>query len=130
MMRPTGSGGAAGRDWRRSGHGAAALFYVLLMQSSPGEGLPGRWAHRALTAPAGPVLVIRAMIPVPGSGASRDPVFADRVQSAVMACMLVQPSGPVHCTLRVPASSSAPDIPGAEDDPGMCSPGCPAADES
>ena len=70
------------------------------------------------------------MIPVPGSGAARDPVFADGVQAAVMDRMLVQLSESVHCTVRAPASSCAAGMPGAEDGPGGCSPVWPAEDES
>ena len=35
-------------------------------------------------------MALRAMIPVPGSGAAREPFFADGVQAAVMDCVLVQ----------------------------------------
>ena len=74
-------------------------------------------------------MVFRAMIPVPGSGAARDPVFADGVQAAVMDCMLVQLPESVHGTVRAPASSCAACTSGAENCPDRCSAVWPAGDE-
>ena len=70
------------------------------------------------------------MIPVPGSGAAREPVFADGVHAADMDCMLVQLSESVHGTVRAPASSCAAGISGAEDAPDRCFAVWPAGDES
>lgn len=42
-------------------------------------------------------MVVLAMTQVPGKGAAREPDFADRVQAAVMACMLVQLPESEHC---------------------------------
>ena len=51
--------------------------------------------------------MFRAMIPVPGNGAVREPVFADGVHAAVMACMLVQLPESGHCTVRIPFPAPA-----------------------
>lgn len=74
-------------------------------------------------------MVFRVMIPVPGSGAAREPVFAEGVQAAVMDCMLVQWFESVHCTVRAPASFCAACTSGAEDGPDRCSAVWPAGDE-
>ena len=74
-------------------------------------------------------MVFRAMIPVPGSGAAREPFFGAGVQGAVMDCVLVQWFESVHCTVRAPAWSCAAGISGAENGPGGCSPAWPAGDE-
>ena len=62
-------------------------------------------------------MVFRTMIPVPGSGAAREPVFADGVQAAVMDCLLVQLPESVHCTVRAPASYWAACTSGVMDGP-------------
>jgi hypothetical protein len=73
--------------------------------------------------------MFRAMIPVPGSGAAREPDFADGVQAAVMGCMLAQLPESEHCTVREPASS-IPAMSEAENGLGACSPVLPAGDDS
>ena len=45
-----------------------------------------------------PVVVVLTVTPGPGNGAARDPDFADGVQAAVMACIMVQLSESEHCT--------------------------------
>ena len=121
-------------DESQAGAGAGqvtgALFYVRLMQSSPGDGLPGRYDHSVLIVLWVPALAFRAMIPVPGSGAAREPFFAEGVQAAVVDCVLLQWFESVHSTVRAPAWSCAAGISGAEDGAGGCSPAGPAGDES
>ena len=69
-----------------------------------------------------------AMTQAPGSGAAREPDFADGVQDAVIACMLVQLPESWHGTESRPEPAWNPAMSGTED-AGRCSV-CPATDDS
>jgi len=65
-------------------------------------------------------MVLLAITQVPGSGAAREPDFADGMQAASVAWELAQLPESAHCTASTPAAVSIPDVSGA-DDAGRCS---------
>ena len=73
----------------------AARVYVRLMDNSPGEGLAGTYEYQR-TAGQGAAALEISPTAAPGKGADRDPVFADGVHEAAVACRSVQP--PEHAS--------------------------------